>query len=84
MKRALITLAELKTNPAKAVREAERMGIRGVIRDGRAVVFLVSRQIMESILETMELQKNPALMDLVHKDKAGKVKFKPVPDEDLG
>jgi len=46
------------------------------------VAFLVSREVMESILETMELQKNSTLMKLVRDFKAGKVKFTKVPDED--
>lgn len=82
MKSSQITISELRSDPGAAVRETERQGIRGVTRGGRAVVFMVSRPIMESILETMELQKNPGLMDLVKRDKAGRVKFKPVPDED--
>jgi hypothetical protein len=35
---------------------------------------------MESILETMELQKNSRLMRLVKGDQAGKVAFTRVPD----
>ena len=36
---------------------------------------------MESILETMELQKDKRLMDLVKADKAGRISFTPVPGE---
>jgi len=37
---------------------------------------------MESILETMELQKNPQLMELVKADKAGKISYTDFSDED--
>ena len=36
---------------------------------------------MESILETMELQKNPRLMELLKADKAGRIAYTPVPNE---
>jgi hypothetical protein len=81
MKNTDLTISELATSAPRAVREAEKLGVRGITRSGRAVAFLVSREVMESILETMELQKNPALMNLVKADRAGKVKYTKVPDE---
>ena len=41
----------------------------------------MSRDVMESILETMELQKNSNLMRLVKADKQGKVAFTKVSSE---
>lgn len=82
VKSADLTITELAASVPKAVRETEELGVRGITRNGRAVAFLVSRQVMESILETMELQRNSALMNLIKADKAGKVAFHKVPDED--
>lgn len=82
MKNADLTISQLSASVPKAVRETEDYGVRGITRSGKAVAFLVSREVMESILETMELQKNPALMELVRQDRAGKVKYTRVPDED--
>jgi PHD/YefM family antitoxin component YafN of YafNO toxin-antitoxin module len=76
-----LTITELATSAPKAVRETEEVGIRGITRNGKAVAFLVSRAVMESILETMELQKNPRLMELLKADKAGRIAFTPVPNE---
>jgi hypothetical protein len=76
-----LTITELATSAPKAVRETEAVGIRGITRNGKAVAFLVSRAVMESILETMELQKNSKLMDLVKADKAGRVAFTRLPSE---
>jgi predicted YcjX-like family ATPase len=76
-----LTITELATAAPRAIRETEEMGIRGITRSGKTVAFLVSRVVMESILETMELQKNGELMKLIKADKAGKVSFKKVPDE---
>ncbi len=68
----------------KAVRETEELGVRGITRNGRAVAFLISREVMESILETMELQKNSELMRLIKADQVGQVAFTRVPDKGRG
>lgn len=78
MKNLPLTISELAADAPGAIRTVEKAGIRGITRHGRAVCFLVSREVMEGILETMELQKNEELMDLVRRDQAGKVAFKPV------
>jgi hypothetical protein len=82
MKNVDLTISQLSASVPKAVRETEDYGVRGITRSGKAVAFLVSREVMESILETMELQKNSTLMELVKRDRAGKVKYARVPDED--
>jgi prevent-host-death family protein len=82
MKNAPLTISDLKNNPARAVAQVEKTGFRGITRHGRAVAFLISRDVLESILETMELQKNPALMKQVRLYRAGKLKFTPLTDED--
>jgi hypothetical protein len=81
VKSADLTITELAASVPKAVRDTEELGVRGITRNGRAVAFLVSRQVMESILETMELQRNSTLMNLIKADKAGKVAFSKVSDE---
>ncbi len=82
MKTADLTITELAASVPKAVRETQRLGVRGIIKRGKTVAFLVSREVMESILETMELQKNSRLMEMVKADRSGKVAFTRVPDED--
>ena len=81
MKNTDLTISELSIAAPRAIRETERMGVRGITRNGKAVAFLVSRDVMESILETMELQQDTRLMALVKADKAGKLVFTKVPDE---
>ena len=82
MKSNDLTITELATSAPKAVREVEEVGVRGITRNGKAVAFLVSRDLMESILETMELQKNPELMEQIKLHKAGKLQFTPLGDEE--
>ncbi len=74
MKNADLTIPELEASVPKAVRDTKEMGVRGITRNR-------TRQVMESILETMELHKNCRLMRLVKADQAGKVAFSKVPDE---
>ena len=81
MKNTDLTISELSIAAPRAIRETEQMGVRGITRNGKAVAFLVSRDVMESILETMELQQDTRLMALIKADKAGKLVFTKVPDE---
>ena len=77
-----LTISQLASSAPKAIRETEEVGVRRITRNGKAVAFLVSRDVMESILETMELQKNRELMALVKADKAGRIKFTTLTDEE--
>ena len=73
-------IADLQAEAPALIRQAEAEGIVPIAQDGRTVAFLVSREKMAALLETMELQKNAELMALVRADKAGQVKFTLVPD----
>jgi len=56
-------------------------GVVPVSKNGRVEAFMVSREKMASILETLELQKNSGLMELVKQDRAGRVIYTEVPSE---
>ena len=77
----MATMTTLQVDGAGVVAEAQAKGIVPISNQGRTVAFVVSREKLAAIMETMELQKNSELMELVQKDRAGKLKFKPVPDE---
>jgi hypothetical protein len=74
-------VSTLQAGASRLIKRAEADGIVPVSRNGRTVVFMVSRDKMAALLETMELQKNPELMALVKLDRAGKVAYSEVPDE---
>ena len=74
------SIRDLAENPSGVVKQAEEEGIVPISRSGRTVAFLISREKLAAVLETMELQKDAALMEMVKSDRAGKLKFKPVPD----
>lgn len=77
----IVTVATLQAGVSRMIKRTEADGIVPVSRNGRTVMFMVSRDKMAALLETMELQKNPELMALVKQDRAGKVKYTEVPDE---
>lgn len=44
----------------------------------RAVAFLVPRERMEALLETMEILANPVAMRAIRRDRSGKSKYLPL------
>ena len=71
----------MQAGVSRLIKRAEADGIVPISRNGRTVVFMVSRDKMAALLETMELQKDSGLMALVKQDRAGKVVYSEVPDE---
>ena len=79
-----VTVTELQAQAPRCVREAEKKGSVTIARHGRTVAFLVSRERMESIIETLEIMGNPKAMKAIRAYEAGKGRFKDVAclDED--
>ncbi len=79
--KTIASVSALQAGVSRLIKRTEADGIVPVSRNGRTVVFMVSRDKMAALLETMELQKNSELMALVKQDRTGKVKYTEVPDE---
>ena len=79
-----VTITQLQAQAPRCVREAEKRGAVTVARHGRTVAYLVSRDRMEAIIETLEIMANPRAMAAIRHYEAGKGKFKEVAclDED--
>lgn len=77
----IVSVSTLQAGASRLIKRAEADGIVPVSRNGRTVVFMVSRDKMAALMETMELQKNAELMTLINQDRAGKVSYSEVPDE---
>jgi len=71
-----VTISELQAKVPHFVREAEKQGALSIARHGHTVAFLVSRERMEAIIETLEIMGNPNAMKTIRAYEAGKVKFK--------
>ena len=70
------TISELQAQAPHFVREAEKRGAVTIARHGRTVAFLISRERMEAIIETLEIMGHPGAMKAIRAYEAGKVKFK--------
>ena len=66
------------------MRETERLGMLAVTRDGRVKAFLVSRDRVMAMIETMELLSNQHAVKAVRDFESGKTRMHPasVLDED--
>ena len=60
------------------MRRAEKEGALTIARHGRAVAFLISRERMEAIIESLEIMGNPKAMKAIRDYEAGRARMKDV------
>jgi antitoxin YefM len=79
-----VTISELQAQTPRIVRETEKRGMVAVTRHGRVAAFLVSKDRIEAMIETMEILSDPAAMKAIREFEAGKTKMEGVEclDED--
>ena len=73
--RSTITTAELHAQTPKILRQTQQRGMMAVTRAGQVTAFLVSRDRLMAMIETMEIQANPEAMKAIHEFESGKGKF---------
>ncbi len=76
--KATYTISDLSRNPAAIVRQSERKGAISISRNGKIVSFVVSRDRLEAMLETLDLLADPEAMKAIRKYEAGRGRFKDV------
>ncbi len=76
----IVTHTQGQAGFAALIEQAQTDGVVPVSKNGKIRAFVLSRDKMSALLETMELQKDTELMKLVGQDRAGKIKFTKVPD----
>jgi antitoxin YefM len=77
-----VTITELQDQAPQVVKRAEKNGSVAVCRHGRTVAFVVSRERMEAILETLEILADKEAMKSIRDYQSGKVRPKALdPDE---
>jgi PHD/YefM family antitoxin component YafN of YafNO toxin-antitoxin module len=62
----------------RLVREAEAGALVGITRRDETVAYLLSRDHLEAIVETMELLANPKARRAIDEHRAGRTRFFPV------
>lgn len=82
--RSTVTVTELHAQTPKVMREAHRRGMMAVTEKGRVAAFIVSRDRIMAMIETMEILSNPEAMRAVREFESGKTRMYPVStlDED--
>jgi prevent-host-death family protein len=77
-----VTITELQDQAPQVVKRAEKNGSVAVCRHGRTVAFVVSKERMEAILETIEILADKKVMKSIRDYESGKVTPKSFnPDE---
>jgi prevent-host-death family protein len=77
-------ISQAKRDLPKVVRGLKKSGSLAISNRGRTVAYLISRERIEAMIETMEIMGNPKAMKAIRDFEAGKTKFEPVEvlDED--
>ena len=79
--KTMFDIAEAQARLPKLVRARQTVSLR---QGDETVAFLVPRERMEALLETMELLANPQAMRAIRRDRSGKGRYLPLSalDED--
>jgi prevent-host-death family protein len=73
---SIVSINELQHHAPHVVKRAERNGSIAVSRRGRTVAFVVSRERMEAILETLEIMADKDAKKSIRDYESGKIKPK--------
>lgn len=68
----------------RLLKDAAKGGAIAITRHDETVAFLVSREHMEAIAETLEILGNPEALQAVRQYRQGRMKFRPAEDLDDG
>ena len=72
------SVAEAQSQLPRIVKEAESGRTVAIQRRKETVVFMISRERMEAIAETLEILANPAAMRAIREHRGGKTRFVPL------
>ena len=71
-------ISQAQSQLPRLIREAECHGAVTISRHGDTVAYLVSRDRMEAIVETLEILASPQATKAIANHRAGRVQFKPL------
>ncbi len=79
-----LEMAKARKDLPRLVRGLKKVGSLAISNRGRTVAYLISRDRVEAMLETIELLGNPKAMKAIRDYEAGRTRFQPVEvlDED--
>jgi prevent-host-death family protein len=72
------SVAQAQSQLPSLIKKAEDGETVGISRRSETVAFLISRDRMEAIVETLELLANPEAVQAIGEHRAGRTRFKPL------
>ena len=78
MAKSTYSVTQAQSTLPRLVREAESGELIGITRRDETVAYLVSREHLEAIVETMELLANPRARKAIADHRAGRTRFLPL------
>jgi PHD/YefM family antitoxin component YafN of YafNO toxin-antitoxin module len=72
------SVTQAQTNLPRLIKEAAGAGSIAITRHDETVAYLISRERMDTIVETLEVLGNPAAMKALRQYEEGKTKFLPL------
>jgi antitoxin YefM len=78
MPKSTYSVTQAQSQLPKLIREAERGRPVAISRRDETVAYIVSRDRLEAIVETMELLSSPAARKAIEDHRAGRTKFVPL------
>ena len=78
MPRSTYSVTQAQSSLPRLVREAEQGALVGIARRDETVAYLLSRDHLEAIVETMELLANPAARKAIEDHRARRTRFLPL------
>ena len=78
MRRSTYSITRAQSELPQLVRRAERGDLLSISRHDETVAYLLSREQLESLVETIEILANPAARRAISSHRAGRSKFVPL------
>ncbi len=72
------TITEAQARLPRMVRETAGGTALAITRHGETAAYLISKDRLDGVLETLELMANPELMRAIAEDRAGQITFQPI------
>jgi prevent-host-death family protein len=72
------TITEAQARLPQLVRETAGGGTLAITRHGETAAYLVSKDRLEGMLETLELLANPEVLKAVESDRKGRIRYAPL------
>jgi PHD/YefM family antitoxin component YafN of YafNO toxin-antitoxin module len=78
MARSTYSVSQAQSQLPRLLRQAESGVLVGIARRDETVAYLLSRDYLEAIVETMEILSNPAAQKAIADHRAGRTRFLPL------